>query len=493
MIRRHFARLKRLRQRDGEPQGDAVQGTEILEPGTEILGPADPERPAAGAEARVDPIAELGEGQQVRGRHRYELREPLGAGAFGAVWAAACIEADQDAADIPPDLAAIKFFSVVADSEGTAFLRRELSALRSMRSRAIPRIYDWTIDNPLSFFVMDYYRHGTLAEELDSPGRFNDKRTWRLLADLLRALQVTHRAGMLHLDIKPANIMRDGAGGYKLIDFGIAQATQIVDGPGRTVGAGSLGYQAPEQRRLEMRKMDTRTDLWAVGATAWALRAGCALARHPEKINLEASGDEPSLPPLSTECPDAAPELEEIIADLVREDQEARPGGAATVLERIKAATRIAVPEEPASAQPRPHTNEEVEAVIENLMDPLWSALCRQPDFRHSFAKFEEGDYLCREGRASHDAFVLLSGKVRIEQAGRILDSDDREGAFIGEISTLTGMTRAASVIADSTVWTCMFNAAEFERLLAAHPSISIRLLKLLAERVIRASRAAAQ
>lgn len=488
MIRRHFQNLKNFR-----AGSRAAGGTEILGERTEIIGKHESggqtqkRQPEAGRE--VDPARELQVGQEVWGRHRYELREPLGAGGFGSVWAADCIGVDQDAADIPPDTSAIKFFSVRSDHEGTAFLRRELAALLSMRSKSVPRIYDWTIDDELSFFVMDYYRHGTLSDEFKKGRRFNDKQTWRVLADVLQALQVAHRAGMLHLDIKPSNIMRDGTGGYKLIDFGISQATQIIEGPGRTVGAGSQGYQAPEQRRLELHRMDTRTDLWGLGATAWALRTGCDLAVHPEKLNLDAAGDEPSLPLLSSECPDVSPQLEEMIARLVRESQEARPGGAAAVLETLKAATGIAVPGAGASPEPRPHTDQEVDAVIEGLMDPLWAALLRQSEFRPYFAKFEAGDFLCKEGRASHDAFVLLSGKVRIEKSGKILEVDDRQGTFIGEISTLTGTSRAASVVADNTVWTCMFNAAEFERLLAAHPSIGIRLLKLMAERVIRAGR----
>jgi hypothetical protein len=236
--------------------------------------------------------------------------------------------------------------------------------------------------------------------------------------------------------------------------------------------------------------VDTRTDLWALGATAWALRAGCDLTRQPGKLKSDASGDEPSLPSLSTECSDVSPQLDELIAALVREDQESRPGAAATVLEEIKAITGMSLPEEQAGAQPRASTDEEIDAVIEGLMDPLWSSLCSRPDFRRYIAKFEEGDYLCREGESSHDAFVLLSGKVRVEKAGRTIEAADREGTFIGEISALTGTSRAASARADGTLWTCMFNAAEFERLLAAHPSMGIRLLKLLAERMIVASRA---
>ena len=156
------------------------------------------------------------------------------------------------------------------------------------------------------------------------------------------------------------------------------------------------------------------------------------------------------------------------------------------LVQRIKTATGIALADDESPVQPRPHTPEELDEVIASLMDPLWGGLCRRGDFARYFAKFDEGDYLCRQGDASHDAFVLLQGKVAIERDGRILSHDGREGTFLGELSTLTGTLRAASVRAECTVWVCAFNAAELERLLAAHPAIGIRLVKLMAERLIR-------
>lgn len=478
MAKKRLTTIKRSTQPAGASTGANTANTEILSRGKPGSAPAEDDGTA-------EPIHRLREGQLVSGRHRYELCERLGGGTSGAVWSAACLDTGPDTTDVPPETVAIKFFNAASGRQGTALLRRELAALRSMRSASIPRIYDWAIDNPLSFFVMDYYRHGTLTDELRAPGTFDDKQTWRLLIDLLRALKVAHRAGMLHLDIKPANVMRDGTGGYKLIDFDISQASQILDGPGRTVGTGTRGYRAPEQLRRELDALDTRTDLWAVGATAFALRTGCDLSHHREMFRDGAAGNEPSLMPLSSVCPEAAPELDAFIASLLCEDQETRPGGAAAALERIKTVTGVETPEEPSGDPPRYHTEDEVDAVVANLMDELWSSLCRRPEFRRFFAKFEKGDYLCREGQASHDAFVLLSGKVHTERGGRNLETEDREGTFIGEISTLTGTTRSASVRADGTVWTCMFNAAEFERLLAAHPSIGIRLLKLLAGRLL--------
>jgi CRP-like cAMP-binding protein len=171
---------------------------------------------------------------------------------------------------------------------------------------------------------------------------------------------------------------------------------------------------------------------------------------------------------------------------LVCDDPAERPGGAAEVLERLKKATGLVVVEEPSAIERHDHDDAEVRPVIDSVMDPLWASLLNRADLTRHFARFKDGEYLCHEGDASYEAFLLLQGKVRIERGGKLIEFDDREGTFIGELSTLTGTPRAASVQAVGTVWTCVFNAAEFERLLAAHPAVAIRLIKLMAERLAR-------
>ena len=431
-------------------------------------------------------ITELQKGHVIRGRHRYRLHQRIGAGAFGMVWVAECVEPDNDAPDVPPRVVAIKFFNASVDGNAGEFIRRELAALLSMRSECIPRVYDWAVNPRLSFFVMDLYRHGSLSSAFKTKNNLDDSEIWLLLVDVLRALKVAHRAGVLHLDIKPANIMNDGRGGYLLLDFGISQASQVTEGPAQTIGAGSLGYQAPEQRRLELDNFDTRTDLWAVGATAWALRTGYDLGKHPDKIRTEARGAEPTLPALGMECLGCSDDLEQVVMSLLSDSPGERPGGAAEVLERVKLATGMTVPEEATGVRTRDHDEQEVKTVVASLMDPLWSSLCQRGEFARYFAKFEDGEFLCHEGDASYEAFVLLQGRVRVFRGERQLEIDQREGTFLGELSTLTGTPRGASMQAVGAVWTCVFNAAELERMLAAHPAVAIRLVKLMAERLLR-------
>lgn len=431
-------------------------------------------------------ITTLEAGQLVRGRHRYKLFKRLGSGSFGTVWAAETVEPDNDAPDVPPPMVALKFFDPIANEQATQFIRRELAALISMRSEYIPRVFDWSVNPRLSFFVMELYPYRPVVDVLNRSASLDDDECWILLVDLLRALMVAHRAGILHLDIKPANIMPDGSGGYRLLDFGISQASQVGAGSARTIGAGSVGYQAPEQRRMDLDDLDTRTDLWAVGATVWSLRTGIDLRKQPEKLREDAIGAAASLPSLGTECITFSEALDALLMDLLCADPASRPGGAAEVLERVKLATGINVTTEPSAVVHRSFDEAEVREVIDSVMDPLWSSLLERADFTRYFARFEDGDYLCREGDSSYEAFVLLQGRVRIEKGGRAIAADEREGTFVGELSTLTGTPRIASVRAVGTVWVCAFNAAEFERLLAAHPAVGLRLIKLMAQRLVQ-------
>jgi CRP-like cAMP-binding protein len=126
----------------------------------------------------------------------------------------------------------------------------------------------------------------------------------------------------------------------------------------------------------------------------------------------------------------------------------------------------------------------EVEALVEGLVDPLMLSICRGRGFDRYFVKFEQGEALCSEGEESYYAFLLLRGTVRVSRAGKEIALLSREGTFLGEVATLTGLERTTTMTAVGTVWACVLNAAELERFVTSNPAIGLRVIRDMARRL---------
>ena len=140
-------------------------------------------------------------------------------------------------------------------------------------------------------------------------------------------------------------------------------------------------------------------------------------------------------------------------------DQTKRPGSAAEMLSQVQAlegALEGGAPADGAvSARRRAMEPTEVAALLGSLVDPLLSAIVQKHGLDRYFVGFEDGERLCDAGEKSYHAFLLLRGRVRVERDGRVVGVEDREGSFLGEVATLTGLARTASMIADGPVRAC--------------------------------------
>jgi serine/threonine protein kinase len=440
---------------------------------------ATPER---GAAAGRTPLP--GYGTELGGRYRYRLIKRLSRGAFGAVYFARCLDAGSETGDAPPEAVAVKILGANRTRDHLDLLKRELSSLLALRHERIPRVYDWSLEGEFPFVAIEYFRAGDLREILGRSATLAEPAVWRLLHDLLSALVAAHRASILHLDVKPANVLRDSAEGYVLTDFGVSQATRIRRGTLRCA-LGTPGYQAPEQREEEFELYDVRTDLYGVGATAWSMLTGIPLSERPRLVRDAQSGATYGLPPVSQFHIYCSPALEDLIMGLLAIDRAGRPGSAAEVLARVKGFLSDPSGASTLAAQRRRSLEaRDASAIVDSLVDPLLSSICRERGFDGYFVAFEDGEEICAEGEHSYHAFLLLRGKVRVERGGRAVARIEREGAFLGEVSTLTGLARTASLYAEGPVHACMFNAAELEEFVTGHPAIGIRLLRSMAERL---------
>ncbi|MDH3686274.1 MAG: serine/threonine-protein kinase [Myxococcales bacterium] len=400
----------------------------------------------------------------------------LGKGAFGSVHLARCLDSGPEGH--PPSRVAIKVIPSVPGPAAANALRRELASLLALRNDRIPRVYDWNVTSGTAFVAMEHYSHGTIRDRILGEELPEEDDVWRLLEDLLVALVALHSASVLHLDVKPSNVLLDGSGGHVLADFGVSETARIGTGIVRR-SKGTPGYRAPEQRNEEFSAYGARTDLWGVGATVWSFAVGTAITSAQE------NGPEGlELAPLRKRRPDLSNTLEWVVTSLLRAEPEERPGSAAQVLEQVReilaeSGSRGAAP--PAAGEPV--SQAELERTLGRVLDPLTAAILEDPGLRSSLRLYPSGEALCLEGEHSYQAFLLIEGAVLVERGGEVVARVSREGELLGEVAALTGRERTASLYADGSVWACALDAPALERLVTDQPAVALRLLRSVAQR----------
>lgn len=416
-------------------------------------------------------------GEVIEGRYRYRIGEKLGRGGFGAVFRAAVESSGKGGNELPPEVA-IKFTLAQTEEQRLLVAKRELSALQVLQSDRIPALHDWSLQPENVFLVTDFFPAGNLKSAMKANRTPTEAQVWRLLGDLLRALSLAHRRGILHLDIKPENVLLDGQGGFVLTDFGISQATLHNEGADHIAAAGTPGYQSPEQMMMDLDQLDTQSDLFSIGVTAWAYAAGIDLSNRKSLLRFDNAGS--GVPPVERFRSDLSAELSTFLAELTAVDPEGRPGGAAEALTRIRAHGHSV------GELWEPVPDQVADALRSGLVDPLWSSLANRTDLLDRLVLFEDGTVLTREGEEAFEAFLLLRGCVEVTHRGEPISMEKREGTMIGEIATLTGTHRTATAICRGPVYACVFNAADLERFLTRNPTVTLRLLKDFSERMVR-------
>jgi serine/threonine-protein kinase len=421
-----------------------------------------------------------GFGTELEGRHRFRLMKRLGNGRFGSVFLARRLDPAAGAsADAPPERVAVKVFPC-RRREADA-LRRELAALLAIRHPRVPRLHDWSTAGEHAFVAMDHFERGSLAARFGAGPQPDEDEVWQLMEDLLEALAVAHRASILHLDVKPSNVLLGDGGRFALADFGICEAAR--GGALAPRAKGSAGYRAPEQQERRYAAVDARSDLFGVGATVWAFAAGVDLKRplRPARAAPRPAGA--ALPELAGVRGDLSPSLHWMVSELVRLDPDERPGSASEALARLRGITGPAEPPHAdLAALGERVVGDDVGALLGQLVDPVTIHLCRDPELRCRIVRLAPGELLCSEGDASDSAFLLLRGAVLDERGGRPPLRVCREGELLAAEAALSGRPRS-SLYADGPAWVCVLNAARFERLVADHPALALRLLRSMAER----------
>ncbi|WP_448320448.1 serine/threonine-protein kinase, partial [Streptomyces sp. CO7] len=198
-----------------------------------------------------------------------------------------------------------------------ARLEREAWAAARVSHRSVVTVYDVVTDGGRPWIVMELVRGLSLSDVLEAEGALTPARAAAIGADVLAALRAAHEVGVLHRDVKPANVLIGNDGRVVLTDFGIATLAgdTALTRTGEVIG--SPEYLAPE--RALGRPSGPEADLWSLGVLLYAAVEGSSPFRQDTPLTtLRAVVDEPPAPPRW-----AGP-LAVVIDGLLRKDPAAR-------------------------------------------------------------------------------------------------------------------------------------------------------------------------
>ncbi len=203
---------------------------------------------------------------------RYELDGVVGRGGMAEVYRARDIRLDRVVAvkTLREDLARDQTFQ--------ARFRREAQSAASLNHPSIVAVYDTGEDTlgpaPVPYIVMEYVDGRTVRDLLHDDRRLLPERALEITDGVLRALDYSHRNGIVHRDIKPANVMVTRSGDIKVMDFGIARAVSDAQATMTQTAQviGTAQYLSPEQARGE--RVDARSDLYSAGCLLYELLTG---------------------------------------------------------------------------------------------------------------------------------------------------------------------------------------------------------------------------
>jgi eukaryotic-like serine/threonine-protein kinase len=321
----------------------------------------------------------------------------LAAGGFGEVWRATDLALGRPVA--------VKFLHAgfARHPETLARFRAEARHCGALSHENIARVYDYgePPDAQAPFLVMELVEGTSLAEEL-AAGPLDPARVVDIVAQTAAGLDAAHRAGLVHRDIKPGNLMLSPEGLVKITDFGISYAAGAapVTSTGQLVG--TPGYLAPE--RVRGARAGASSDLYSLGVVAWECLAGAAPFTGTAVEVAIAHRDRP-LPPLPASVP---AEVAALISELTAKDPAARPATAgdlarraADLRDRLAAGAispgsdspaaqghTIEMPELPAELpeRPRPGSGELPEQLGPGPEPALWRPRCARRPRRAAIA-----------------------------------------------------------------------------------------------------------
>jgi tRNA A-37 threonylcarbamoyl transferase component Bud32 len=259
------------------------------------------------------------------GGGRYEILEEIGRGGMGVVYKARDMRLDR--------IVALKRLPDTLESEPryVELLLREARSAARLNHRNIVTVHDVDRENGAWFITMEFLEGSSLSATLRQHKRIAPRSVLWLGEQILAGLGYAHERGIVHRDVKPANLLLTKDRTLKLMDFGVAKILEEARRK-RTLIGGTPAYMAPEQAAGEV--VDGRTDLYALGATFFELLTGKVPFAQGDPLHHHRETEAPDPREHATGIPDA---LAELIRELMRKSPDERPASASAVVPGLRA------------------------------------------------------------------------------------------------------------------------------------------------------------
>ena len=325
--------VRRGARREAEPAPQAGREVSRREPDG-AAGAAEEPGPAAPAPRPGRRLDRLEEGALLE--DRYAVLRRIGSGGFGTVYLV------EDRAVWDQLILKILNPQISADESVIRRFVQELKYSRRIAHPNVIRIYDLVQVEGAYAISMEYFEGRDLGQVLREEGRLPPMRAARIFAQIAAGLAAAHAGGIVHRDVKPANLLLGEDDEAKIVDFGLASMAQTTGSRLTKSGIliGTPQYMAPEQ--ITGDSIDGRTDLYSLGVVMYEALSGVQPVRGENAVSLLFQHLEGEIEPLR----ERVPEVPEALADLVMRCLSRRPGDRPADAAEVERALRAcAVPE----------------------------------------------------------------------------------------------------------------------------------------------------
>ncbi|MEU4492515.1 Stk1 family PASTA domain-containing Ser/Thr kinase [Streptomyces sp. NPDC023998] len=284
-------------------------------------------------------------GQVLDGRYRVDAR--VAVGGMATVYRAVDTRLDR--------VLALKVMHPALATDAS-FVERFIREAKSVARLAHPNVvavFDQGAEGAYVYLAMEYVAGCTLRDVLRERGALQPRAALDILEPVLAALGAAHRAGFVHRDMKPENVLIGDDGRVKVADFGLVRSVGSVTNTTGTV-LGTVSYLAPEQ--IEHGTADTRADVYACGVVLYEMLTGAKphAGDTPAQVLFQHLNE--AMPAPSAQFPGLAVELDELVAVATARNPEVRPHDAVALLAQVREARAALGDEQLDMVPPRART-----------------------------------------------------------------------------------------------------------------------------------------